>query len=220
VRWLLAFVLLGSSHAAAAAEEWKEIASRSGVSVSALELPGRTLPVLRAVTTIDAGLYEVMAVIYDVAGHPEWVEDCAETRVLRRDGETVAYFYNRTSAPWPVSDRDVVMRSEMRIVVPGVEIRSSFRSTDEIEVAPRRGVVRTPRVQGHYRLEALGDGGTRVEYELDADPGGRLPGWLVARTSRDMPLHTLIKLHERVRSTRGHYDAWLERWDPSRRDAE
>ncbi len=73
-----------------------------------------------------------------------------------------------------------------------------------------------PRLRGHYALTALGPKRTRVEYQVDADPGGNLPDWLITRIGRDDPWYTLRDLRERVAETRGEYADFLRRWDPKR----
>jgi hypothetical protein len=200
-----------------ALEEWQPVASEDGIEVSALEVPGRALPKFRGVGIMDANLYEILAVIRDTDQHTRWMHNCSEARLLHRESDTVSYSYNRTNAPWPVSDRDVVVRAEIVVVEPGLEVRVVFRSVGDDLVPPVRGSVRMPHLEGHYKLEALGGGRTRVEYQVDADPGGRLPSWLARRTTRELPLHTLRNLRRRVVETRGRYEAFLKRWDPSRR---
>jgi hypothetical protein len=197
--------------------DWEQLTTEEGIEVSQREIPDRALPVFRAVGVIDASVYEVFAVIADVDNQTHWMESCVEARRLKRESQSVSYAYNRTDAPWPVSDRDVVVRAEMIIVEPGKEVHQRFKSVASDLMGPVRGVVRMPRLEGHYKLRVLGPDRTRVEYQVDADPGGRLPKWLVKRTSRDLPLHTLLNLRRRVAETKGSYEEFLDRWDPARR---
>ena len=164
----------------------------------------------RGLTEIDGSLEEILSVVSDVPSHPSWMPDCSESRVLRDDGETVVV-YRRTQAPWPVSDRDVVVESRTQVIEPDVEVHVYFRSVDEPSVEPASGApasgsgsgaVRMPYLVGHYKLRALGPGRTRVEYQVDADPGGRLPGWLAAGTSRGNPVRTLVGLQRQVQARR------------------
>lgn len=187
---------------------------RDGVTVWARNEPGRTLPRLRAEVKIAAHPYEVMAVIQDAGGHPRWMHDCLESKTLRVAGDRVAYLYNKTDGPWPVADRDAILRAEWRELESGV-IESRATSTSELGEPDSRGVVHMPHLEVVYRLTAQGEG-THVEYTLDADPGGNLPGWVVARTQREVPLHTLINLRRRVAETQGDYEDWLDRFDPRR----
>jgi ribosome-associated toxin RatA of RatAB toxin-antitoxin module len=200
-----------------ASDEWRHLTTKDGIEVSEREVPGRAFPIFRGVGTIEANLYDVFAVISDVDRYTEWMHKCVDAREVRGESETVRYAYNRTSAPWPVSDRDVVLRSETIIIEPGGKVHVRFASVEEESVGPVKGVVRMRRLEGHYKLEALGPEQTRVEYQVDVDPGGRLPAWLVKRNTRDLPLHTLLNLRQQVSKTRGQYGEFIGRWDPARR---
>jgi hypothetical protein len=182
----------------AASGDWKPIITHDGIEVSELEAPERSMPVFRGVGVIDASLADIVAVLGKIENHARWMSSCVEARLLRREGELVSYAYNRTDAPWPVADRDVVVRAETTVVVPGQEVHSVFRSVPDDGVPEARGVVRMPHLAGHWKLRALGAGRTRVEYQVDADPGGRLPKWLVRQASRNLPLETLQGLRKEV----------------------
>ncbi len=205
-RVLSALVLLpclaGPAHGQ---DDWTLVTEEDGVEVSQRPVPGRSLPVLRGIGVVDANLFRVLAVIRDVERHTEWVHDCSESRLLGIEGEAVAYAYNRSDAPWPVSDRDVVVRTETLVLEAGIEVEVRFRSVEHDSQDEVDGVVRMPRLRGHYRLRVLEAGRTQVEYQVDADPGGRLPAWLVRRTARDIPLQTLVNLRRQVTKTRGEY---------------
>lgn len=197
--------------------DWKHLTTKEGIEVSEREVPDRALPMFRAVGMIEANLYEVLAVIGDVENHTRWMSNCVDARLLLRESETVSYTYNRTDAPWPVSDRDVVVRAETIFVERGREVHQRFKSVTSDLMGPVKGVVRMRHLEGHYKLEAAGPDQTRVEYQVDADPGGRLPSWLVRRTSREMPFYTLLNLRRQVAETKGSYEDFLDRRDPARR---
>jgi hypothetical protein len=177
--------------------EWTTIRDENGVTVQEQDARDRVLPILLGVTTIEAPPRDVLSWIQDVSTHTGWMHNCEEARLLGNDGDGVVYSYSRMGSPWPVSDRDVVLRVETTPSSDGA-VRVEFRSTDEVEVAEVSSVVRMPRLEGHYDLRPLESGGTRVEYRLDTDPGGSLPGWLVKRASRDLPYFTLLNLRSRV----------------------
>jgi hypothetical protein len=222
---LLAVLALGAYGAlptAARADdvsEWVPIARHAGVLASARPVPGRSLPELRAVGEIPGGMYEVLAVIADVARHPEWQYKCIQARQLGQESDDVVILYQRTDSPWPVSDRDAIVRSVTKVLDEGrtVLVRFSTEGSPQLPVVP--GVVRMSRLSGHYALRALGPKRTQVEFLIDADPGGSLPSWLVGRTARELPLVTFIGLRRQVEATRGQYEPFLARWDPDHEDA-
>ncbi len=140
---------------------------------------------------------QVAAWITATHTYTDWMHNCEEARLLREEGD-VRVGYNRIGSPWPVSDRDVVLRSTRADFENG-GIRIEFRSTTEENVPLPRGVIRMPRLVGSYDLRPV-EGGTRVIYTVDSDPGGSLPTWLVKQAGKDLPYNTLNNLRERVES--------------------
>jgi hypothetical protein len=208
--------LLLCARAARADGDWQPLLTQDGVSVEERNAPGRTLPELRATVEIDAGIFEVLAVISDVPHQKEWMHDCEESRLIREEPGDVSLVYNRTGAPWPVSDRDVVLRTETKLVEPGQHVLVSFANVEDPSTPPIGGIVRMPRLIGSYDLVAIGPARTRVSYQIDIDPGGSLPAFAVTRTTRDTPLHTLLGLRAQIGTTRGHYTDFVSAWSARR----
>ena len=216
--WLLALLTFISSSRALAAGAWEEIARERGIVVSEREVPGRGLPIFRGVGEVRASVFEILAVLNDTNSNTEWMHRCGAAKHLGNTGPFTSLIYNRTTSPWPVSDRDVVLRTQLYLVEPGRQLRIELSSVKGKGPPVRDGVVRMPRLKGHYILTRTGPGSTRVEYQIDADPGGLLPDWVVRLASRDLPLVTLQNLRRQVRRSRGRYAAFLKERDPSLRD--
>ncbi|MEX2208814.1 MAG: START domain-containing protein [Myxococcota bacterium] len=213
---ILFAALLPSAREARADADWQPLLTQDGVSVEERNAPGRTLPELRASAEIDAGVFEVLAVISDVPRQKEWMADCEESRLIREEPGDVSLIYNRTGAPWPISDRDVVLRAEAKLLEPSQHAAVSFANVDDPSTPPIDGIVRMPRLAGSYDLVAAGPVRTRVTYQIDIDPGGSLPVFVVTRTTRDTPLHTLLGLRRQVVATRGHYADFVSTWSARR----
>ncbi len=209
---LLACALATLAGRARAEESWRPLVTQDGVDVEERSGPGRALPELRARTEIDAGIFEVLAVITDVPNQTKWMHDCSEARLLHAGPNDVSVIYNRTASPWPVSDRDVVLRTEVTLLEPGHRVVVRFANTTDSAAPPVDGVVRMPRLAGDYDLVAISATRTRVTYQLDIDPGGSLPAWAAGRTARDTPLYTLLGLRARVAATRGQYADFVAAW--------
>lgn len=184
--------------------QWQEIIRDQGIVVYQRRDGIGEPPARRAVGVIDAGFDDVLAVLSDVERQVEWMPRCRVARVLKREGERVTYVYSQTDVPWPAADRDAVLRSEIDVVEPG---RLAFiRFTSEgaaglVDEVP--GVVRAPRLKGHYRLSAIDTTRTRVEYRIDVDLGGRLPRTILDWATRQVPLANLLGLRRQVARARG-----------------
>ena len=212
----LALALAFTTIAHADEAGWERDTSEAGIVVSTRNENGRGLPVFKGVGIVDANLNEVLAVLDDISRFTEWMASCVGARVVKKISEFERLEYNRTGAPWPVSDRDVVVRSTVEGSAEKKEVWARFQSVSVAGSGPLDGVVRMPKLRGFYHMQAIDDGHTRVTYQVDADPGGMLPDWLVKRTSRRLPIDTIIGLRKQTKKMKGRYEAFLNRYDPAR----
>lgn len=196
-------LLAGSLPAAGHAAGWEVIEDADGIVVSQRPVEGRRLPQLRAQGEVEATPLEILAVLLDVAAYPEWVPDCAEARLLQRIDAWRSLIYTRTGLPWPVLDREAIVEQEVFFVREPVLLKVTFHAVAAPELPRARGTLRTGFAEGSYTIEALGDGRrSRVTYEVQADPGGSVPDWLIRMQSRRNPLETLAGLRRQLEKTR------------------
>ncbi len=200
LRSLLLFVaslgLLGSSLASPALAERSVVRVEDGITVEQETEPGRALPILIGSVKMDTTVEQIADWVTAVDTYVEWQHNCEEARVLPQpDGTSLTY--NRIGSPWPVSDRDVVLRTTRTKLGNGA-LRLEFTSTDDAKLPVPSGVVRMPRLLGSYLLTPADGGGTHVVYTVDSDPGGSLPAWLVRQAGKDLPYFTLKNLQKRA----------------------
>lgn len=194
---------------------WTTVADEDGIAITSRPSEHSPLPVFRGVGVVDAPLLEVLAVVTDAERHQEWIFACSASGLVAQTSDATGIVYNRTATPWPVPDRDVVLDSRVEIIDGEREVMVRFSATEHPDRPVERGVVRMTYLHGHYHLWAEDATHTRVEYQVDSDPGGSLPTWLATRGTRDMPLETLRALRSQLVRTRGLYD---ERIASFRRD--
>ena len=89
--------------------------------------------------------------------------------------------------------RDVAVRVQSKSEGSGA--RSCQWSEVSGRVPERRGVVRMPLLRGSWTIEPLAGGRSRVIYQVAAQPGGWIPGWLV----RSGALSAIPDVVERLR---------------------
>ncbi|HEY6881612.1 MAG TPA: START domain-containing protein [Polyangiales bacterium] len=198
----LGLLWLASVAFAAANEQWKYIDQDDGIHTWMLEIPGQDLPGFRGQTVIQSGLKNVLDHMLDLKSHTQWMYRCSESTMLERTGETSAILYNRTSAPWPVWDREVVANSSVDLAADHSAATVRFANIDYAKKPVPSRVVRMPKLVGFYKLWQVAPGKTKVLYQVEVDIGGSIPKWLASRAARDLPYTTLLKLRERVEGTR------------------
>jgi hypothetical protein len=193
--------------------QWHKVNESDGVKVYAKDNPDRSLPTFRGVGEVAASVQDTLAVLFDISRNCEWVQRCAESRVLEELGETGRIAYSRSTAPWPVADRDVIVRISVQYDAGTGKVRSPFQSVPSHPRAPRvDGVVRMPTLAGYYFLAPLSDKRTQVTFEVDADPGGELPAFVVKWASRSIPVDQINGLRKQVKRLRPEARERVAKW--------
>ncbi len=206
--WIAALallMLLGAQAVAAGPAGWEVIARRDGIVVSRRLVEGRAFPQLLAVGDVPGTPQEVLAILLDVPAHVKWFPDSMESRTVRRLDSWRSITYSRNDAPWPVSDREVVVENAVNWSGAPSKLVVTFHAVAAPAVPRARGTVRMQKATGSYTIEDSGGGRSIVRYELDADPGGSLPAWLVTVQSTRNPLGAIAGLRARLGETRGQY---------------
>ncbi len=205
--WLNPFTILAQNSSA-----WEQVIEKDGIRVTKRDVPGRQLPTFRGIGEVRARLLEVLAVINDPQRFSEWMHRTAESRLIKQKGEWQFLVYTLTQAPWPVSNREAVLRFSTTISANGTEAKVKFKALKSYPMKKKSGAVWMEQLEGHYQLKEMGKGLTRVEYLVNADLGGALPSWIAKRAAKSLPLKTLINLRRQVKKTRTWYRERIKRW--------
>lgn len=171
------------------------------------------LQVCRVETVMKASLNALVAMQRDAARIPQWMDGVKSSRIVQ---EADNYYITHTlvPSPWPVKDRDSVVRSDIRQQDDG-SVLIEFASVEGV-VPLQKNYERVQNVKGCWCFTPLQDGKTRVEYEVMVDPGGKLPAWLVNRFALDVPYNSIKQMHKLVRDPQYQQArSWIREVDPA-----
>ena len=152
-----------------------------------------------AVATIDAPQHAVLSLLYDVDVATEWVWKTREMRVLQElSNDEGRIVYQLVSAPWPVSDREIITRSQGYMNPETSEIFIKLECVPDF-LPKNEKYVRVPELEGAWNIVPLSEKQCRVVFRLHIEPGGEIPSWLANIAVIDTPYHTLVNLREMVK---------------------
>jgi START domain-containing protein len=156
---------------------------------------------VRADFELDASIAEYMAVVLDVDSYQAWHYRAVNPRLLKRLNDTELIYYTQISAPWPVSNRDMILHLKLQMN----EQRDALTVTLEsiADYLPEvNDVVRIPKSYSTMTLTANQNSGLNVEYFIQVDPGGQIPAWVVNLVSTQAPYETFRNLRNRLEQLR------------------
>ncbi len=178
--------------------KWQYLENDDGIDVWTQQIPGRELPGFRGQVIIEASMKHILDEMMDSKHHTDWMYRMKESTVLKELSSNDAIVYSRTSAPWPVWDRDVILKVGYNFNADKSHLIMRFKNIDsELRKVPAE-VVRMPYLNGFYKMWKVDENKTKVLYEVEADIGGSIPKWLSKKASKDLPYITLSALRKRV----------------------
>ena len=153
---------------------------------------------LKLVTSLNVSLSGLVTLLSEVENYPKWGYKVSESRELKKVSANETYYYSKLDFPWPLDDRDVVVRSS--IVQDPVSRRVTATSISYPDYLPaNKGVVRMRNAKTTWTLVPGQGGWTYVEYFISSDPGGSLPDWLVNMALDVGPRETIKNIRSFVR---------------------
>jgi hypothetical protein len=191
---LTTVVLFSAAPRAATADDWKPITNEHGVEVYRRTLPSTGIVAFRGIGIIDAPLWRVASILLDTRRAPEWADSLKESRVVRRLSANAYVEYNHLAMPFVVKDREFVSDVTIEVDANTRTFALVYRPThDTVAVSPR--CVRGEILAGRFEAVSIDEGRrTRLTAELQADPKGLLPAWLVNVFQRGWPVTTFEHL--------------------------
>jgi len=139
------------------------------------------------IATIDAPQQAVLSLLYDVDVATEWVWKTREMRVLKElSNDEGRIVYQLVSAPWPVSDREIITRSQGYIDPETSEVYIKLECMADY-LPKNEKYVRVPQLEGAWNIIALSSNQCRVVFRLHIEPGGEIPSWLANIAVIDTP---------------------------------
>lgn len=189
---LLIAVLSFGSLSTFAQSSWEVAKEKSAVKVYTKDNPGSSVKASKASVIINATVDDALNLLRDFENYPSWMYECSEGKLLKEISEEEYYVYTITDAPWPVTDRDLIVHVKASEAADGTVTLNMEGAADFIEET--KGLVRVPEFKGAWILKPLKEGQIEVTYKMANHPGGSIPDWVANMTATDIPLFTLIEM--------------------------
>ena len=180
MRALLWSVLL-SFVVAAQAADWQDYKTDGMTTVEYRHAETGVLQV-RATTKVPSLTGAFLHLLEDTANIKTWAANTEKAELLGQPDNNTHIVHTYFSATWPVSKRDMVTQSVwQQDAVSGV---LTMQVSDVGRLYPLvKGYVRMQRVQGLWTLTPQENGLLRIQYQGQADPGGKLPHFIADKVA-------------------------------------
>lgn len=179
-------------------QNWKLQINKEGIKVYTSLSEQSPFKAVRTIGNVQTSMSQLALVLMDVSNTEEWVYGAKNPKLITQFTPTDLVYYAEASLPWPMSNRDFIIRITMT-QDPVTKIVTMTTQNLPKYIPEKKGTVRIQRSFGLWKLTPLKQGMVQVEYTLQVDPGGFLPAWLVNLFASNGPFQSLKGLRDEVK---------------------
>ena len=189
------FILLTNSSFTALNNSWEK-AYTNKETVIYTRTTESGIKEFKAITTLDANMKTVLAVIADYKNHPNWMRSIKSSKMVKQVNTKTRYLYYVVDMPWPIWDRDLVSKSTFYTQTDGsvlmkIQAMPKAKATNE-------DYVRIMNSKGSWKVIPLEKNKTKVIYQYNADPVG-ISSTLVNMFLLEVPKDTFVGLKKQIK---------------------
>jgi START domain len=192
--------------APAAAPKWEQFDEEDGIKMFRRDVPGSSIVALRGEGFVAAPITRVASVLIDRKRSVEWIDRLVKTKLVRQVSDTESIEWDHIKTPTPLKDRDFVFKSSIATDPAKKKVIFSYSSVTDPLAPETDDYVRGSFKGGKFELTMATrtnkDGtktrGTIVNAEVEVDPRGSVPKFIVNMVQKSWPHQTLTALRKQV----------------------
>jgi len=181
-------------------KDWSLKLDKEGIKVYTKNLDDSPYKAIKTVCIIDASLSKLTAVLLDISRGTDWVYATKKCTLLKQHSPSELIYYSAIEVPWPASNRDfiVLLKAMQDEKTKVVTVEGINKPTYLPEY---KNMVRIQQSYSKWVIIPLANGQVKVEYVLQADPGGNVPSWLINLFATKGPFESFRNLRKEVKKS-------------------
>ena len=193
------FLLLGLVQNLEAQHNWKLHAENDGIKVYTSKQDSSAYNAIRVTFEVEATLAQYAALVLNVPDYKNWNSASNNSTLIKRINDSELIYYTEAKAPWPVTDRYVVLHLKL-ILDPASKFLKIIIKDLPDQIPEKKGLVRINEYSSYLKAVPVSSGRLKVDYVLTLDPGGSVPAWAVNLVSASAPIKTFSNLRNKLKS--------------------
>lgn len=153
---------------------------------------------IKASFEVNATAPQLAAMVMDIVGYNDWQYKTINAKILKQISPQELIYYVEVVAPWPVSNRDLVVH--LKVEQNPTTKRMVFSLNGLPNYIPaKEGITRVPMSRSTWIVELLSPTKLKVEYSMNIDPSGSVPAWMMNMVSAEGPFESFNTLRAKIK---------------------
>lgn len=192
MRSLLLIWFLSTTFIFAQNGKWKLEKNKDGILVYTRKTENSSIKEFKAKTTFKGNLNLLISLLENVDEYPKWQANITSAKIIKRVDSKTNYIYYYSDLPWPIEDRDIVLKSVKSTLKNGAVLFTL--SSSPSSYPPKENFIRIKKAKGIWRFTPKENGFIEIIYQSYGDPSGNIPEWLINLFVVEGPYKTLLNL--------------------------
>jgi len=173
--------------------EWSLSKDKNGIRVYTSNSTTSKFKSIKVEATVTGTIDKLISIVMDVANNKSWVYNTKQSYLIKKIAANDILYYAVTSLPWPVSNRDMIIR--MRYDYDATNKTLKIIATGIPDALPEKeGIVRVKYFSAVWDVKALSDTNMVINYKLSMDPSGSVPAGITNMFIAKGPYETFYNL--------------------------
>ncbi|WP_036178614.1 START domain-containing protein [Marinomonas sp. MED121] len=175
---------------------WQRWKTSDSLSVYYRDYKETGLIEIKAQARLQSSLSGFLLFLQDYPLIPNWLENAKSADLIEQTNDTENLFVTSFYGIWPVSEREMVIRSRYW---QNSDLSVELQVEDAAHEVPNPDhVIRIKIEKAHWILTPLAQGKIKIKYIIVADPMGKVPLWIANKVALRSMWNTLNALETQL----------------------
>jgi START domain len=177
--------------------EWTLKKEKDGITIFSRHSDFSKFNDLRIEMDLPGNVSQLSGILMDVERYTDWVYATRSSILMKRISENEVIYHSEIGAPWPASNRDFYadVKSTLNLANQTLIVASNGMKNYQPE---KKDFVRVPMSKGLWTVRTESGNRIHLQYILQMDPGGSLPGWILNTFATKAPIETFSNLKRKM----------------------
>lgn len=171
---------------------------KNGIKVFTSKESSSKFKSIKVEAQLSGTLQKLLNVLLDVNNTKNWVYSTKESYTIRKISPNEILYYNETSLPWPVSNRDVPIRMKATPDFKNNTLKVIAMGVPQA-IPEKNGIVRIQQFNSSWDVKFDGKNRLSITYLLSMDPSGSISSTVTNMFMTKGPYETFSNLADRLK---------------------
>lgn len=191
---LISFILF--SNLAQGQSSWQLEKDENQIKVYTREIPGSSFKEYKAVGILSGKIENVISLLQNPDNYINWIPDCKNAHLIQKN-ENSHIHYIENEAPWPVDNRDLIMKYEY---IKKNEHSYYIKVSTLPNFEPRKkDIVRIEQISGFWEIIQISEKKIKIINQIHAEPNGQIPSGIANAFVVNSPYKTLLGMQKQIK---------------------